>query len=1231
MAGFRAETATGVKGAFAGIGKAAGLALGGIALAEGLKKSVSAASQFQASMELVHTQAGATQGEVGKLTKSVRDLAPTLGIDVNSLARGLFRIESAGLRGSAALKAMTLAGKGAQIGQADFESVAKTLANILESKIVTGSNAAAKSMGLLNAIVGAGDMRMQDLSDAMGTGILPVARSFGISLQDVGGAIAEMTASGVPAVDAATRLRMTLSLLEAPAGKAAKTLKAIGISNTQLADDMRQHGLLTALQDLKSHLEATGLSASKQSQVITAAFGGGRTSAGIITLLGSLDDLRNRTERIGRTAGNLGEAWKKTTETAAFQFARFRTSISEIGVTIGATLLPALTRAARQISDWVNRMQKSGALQRDFNGIVHLTTSVVTDVVGAVHAAIGVWTRFTGVVGGAHNAIRILLGAFVAFKVAPLIGGIGNLTRALGSGVLGAATRARAGLASIGTAGRRSAAMSEASFQTASTRIQTLNAQIAATGSVDFAKLTASAETSAGAMSAAFTDFAVTSETAVTTMVGALDAEFAAFATQVEIETAGIGTSIKVMAASSAAAFEAATVAMATAAEGLGTTIKATLISTGIGALVVAIGIAVAYIITHWDKVKRYTLALAAALIATWQGLKTTLLGIAEVIGGGIATYLTLPIRAFLEVVYNVVKRLPSSILGISTGFGAIKDGVGSAIDFLKKGTTDLVVKGAQNVAQGVTSIFSDASKAWGDALKKGSNDATSKDKAKQAGKNLGQAAADGMTSAVTQSMPALTSSLTKALTAAVQTAHQKILESIVSAKQNLDQIGSDLAATIQQIQDKIGKTAGAVAGSPQGQAFKKLKELIESGAPAFEIAKAQAELSANLQNVGKTEQGGAGGKKGGDVARQLADLAYELNKGTISYAQFQSRLQDILKKHGITMAEALKTGGKAFAAEFQNQLRSFRVQAKAINDLPAKFRSLGGAGLQTIQIVRPLEVIKQQAEHVAAAAQKLREAQLKQQQAIAKAAALTAAHTRQIAAELSHQRSTRQSAADAFHHPEIVTTARTEAAQRAARAAREARDAAQEAHRHLTVTPRIRVERPAQQTVKARIKVDPGPVQHVKVKVKVDPVVAATDWRSRQPGASSLASPLGSPLGGDQTHTQKVTPAHVQQVGSVIVRGLRNVCADVLQADKDITGALRDTRQPIEHLRTTEIRIADKAERQRQEMIREGRVTNNILRRIDRHKGPVPGFNKERPGTGSKHARNAAKAGVKV
>jgi len=110
------------------------------------------------------------------------------------------------------------------------------------------------------------------------------------------------------------------------------------------------------------------------------------------------------------------------------------------------------------------------------------------------------------------------------------------------------------------------------------------------------------------------------------------------------------------------------------------------------------------------------------------------------------------------------------------------------------------------------------------------------------------------------------------------------------------------------------------------------------------------------------------------------------------------------------------------------------------------------------------------------------------------------------------------------------------------------------------------------------------------------------------------------------------VTPQHVHSAAAVLFRGLKDICSDVMKADHDIVGAIQDTRTPMEALRRTELRIADRAERQRQEMIREGRTTNRLLGRLDRHpRGPTPGFHKEPKGVGSHHARKANSAGVKV
>src|SRR6185312_1996816 len=137
---------------------------------------------------------------------------------------------------------------------------------------------AADAMAFMNRIVGIGDMRMEKLAQSISTGVLPAFKSAGLGMTDYGAALATLTDNVTPADEAATRLRMTVSLMAAPSGPAIKALHSIGIGSTQLANDLRKpDGLLVAVDDLKSHLHASGKTAAEQNQVIQKAFGGGRT------------------------------------------------------------------------------------------------------------------------------------------------------------------------------------------------------------------------------------------------------------------------------------------------------------------------------------------------------------------------------------------------------------------------------------------------------------------------------------------------------------------------------------------------------------------------------------------------------------------------------------------------------------------------------------------------------------------------------------------------------------------------------------------------------------------------------------------------------------------------------------------------------------------------------------------------------------------------------------------
>jgi TP901 family phage tail tape measure protein len=260
--------------------------------------------QFSDALEQVHTQAGATQGEVDRLRGSVLNLAAS-GQSTHGpkdLADALFHIESAGFRAAKAMEVLRVTEALATTGHADLEATTNAVVGALNSHI-KGTKNLSGTAATLNAIIGAGNMRMDELTGAISTGILPRAASLGISLKQVGAALATMTRQGQPAQMSATRFSMAMNMMMAPTNKAAGALQAIGLSSSQLGTMMEKGNLPGALELLRSKLDALGGTAAgrqKQAAAISAIFGGGRTSGGITTILRALDQYRSTLGQINR-------------------------------------------------------------------------------------------------------------------------------------------------------------------------------------------------------------------------------------------------------------------------------------------------------------------------------------------------------------------------------------------------------------------------------------------------------------------------------------------------------------------------------------------------------------------------------------------------------------------------------------------------------------------------------------------------------------------------------------------------------------------------------------------------------------------------------------------------------------------------------------------------------------------------------------------------------------------
>src|SRR6185437_4587955 len=134
---------------------------------------------------------------------------------------------SAGFHGAQGLQVLKAAAEGGELGSAELATVANALTAVLNAYNLPASKATAVTNQLV-ATVAAGKMHMQDLAAAIST-VLPVANAVGISFDQIGGALATMTAQGVSADEGTQQLVNLIKSFSAPTASATAAMAQFGI------------------------------------------------------------------------------------------------------------------------------------------------------------------------------------------------------------------------------------------------------------------------------------------------------------------------------------------------------------------------------------------------------------------------------------------------------------------------------------------------------------------------------------------------------------------------------------------------------------------------------------------------------------------------------------------------------------------------------------------------------------------------------------------------------------------------------------------------------------------------------------------------------------------------------------------------------------------------------------------------------------------------------------------
>ncbi len=324
-----------------GLGKMMGGALrtgaiaGGVAVAGIGIAAVKMGLDFEKSLAEVRTLLPDLNDEgFAKLQTGVLDLSKELGIATSEAVPALYQAISAGVPPDNVMDFMKTAGKAAIGGVTDLETAVDGISSVVNTY---GADAisAGQASDIMFTTVKLGKTTFDELASSL-FNVLPTAQSLGISFEEVGAAIATMTAQGVPTSVATTKMRM--AMVEASKGGtkldlALRELRGEGLIGLIESGEDFSH----VMQDMRERMpdqEFRDLFGSTEALDAALAITGEQAGA----MAANLDEAR-------ASAGAGDAAFDTMAETAGFKLNKainlLKVTLTEVGIKI----LPMLTKA----------------------------------------------------------------------------------------------------------------------------------------------------------------------------------------------------------------------------------------------------------------------------------------------------------------------------------------------------------------------------------------------------------------------------------------------------------------------------------------------------------------------------------------------------------------------------------------------------------------------------------------------------------------------------------------------------------------------------------------------------------------------------------------------------------------------------------------------------------------------------------------------------------------------
>ncbi len=304
------------------------IVIGLISVGLPFRKAINSAAAFGREMNFVSTMLEDANKWMPTFSSGITKMSVELGEGTDTLAKGLYDILSASIPPEKAMGLLEASVRSARAGLTDTAVSVDAMTTVLNAYSLDASRAADISDWFFS-VIKRGKLTYPELASDIGM-VATTASLAGLSLEEMGAAIATMTRAGIRSNMAVTALNNILVNFLSPIKDSAEYAKSLGWElNTATIQAEGLRGVFERIKDLPP-------------EAISRLFPNIRALRGVLPALQNLEGFDYDLKVMANRAGEADKAFQKMTQGMGHALQKIGSIFTAIWVGVGESFVPAL-------------------------------------------------------------------------------------------------------------------------------------------------------------------------------------------------------------------------------------------------------------------------------------------------------------------------------------------------------------------------------------------------------------------------------------------------------------------------------------------------------------------------------------------------------------------------------------------------------------------------------------------------------------------------------------------------------------------------------------------------------------------------------------------------------------------------------------------------------------------------------------------------------------------------